>query len=165
MSDLKVIIVDDIVGTNAYIGGKPQPKMEGATYLERGAAEEAIERLTAEVQLEANGRDELLARNKVLEDRAAARIGAKHYGPYGTNCMYTGQFDAGECWLCYAKRKKKECERLTVRIDVLEDRLSKIHDELMNLQPHIPQACKPGHCSFIDSHVDVAMAIAAADHE
>ena len=46
MSDLKVIIVDDIIGTNAYIGMELQPKMEGATYLERGAAEEAIERLT-----------------------------------------------------------------------------------------------------------------------
>jgi len=32
--------------------------------------------------------------------------GEGHYGTYGNNCMNTGQFDAGECWLCYAKRKK-----------------------------------------------------------
>lgn len=28
---------------------------------------------------------------------------------------------------------------------------------LVNLQPHIPQACIPSHESFIDSHVDVAI--------
>ena len=26
--------------------------------------------------------------------------------------MYTGQFDAGECWLCYAKRKKQEAAEM-----------------------------------------------------
>jgi len=33
--------------------------------------------------------------------------GNGHYGTYGNNCMNTGQFDAGECWLCYMARKKK----------------------------------------------------------
>lgn len=32
MSEDKVILVDEIIGTNAYIGGELQPKMEGATY-------------------------------------------------------------------------------------------------------------------------------------
>lgn len=31
----------------------------------------------------------------------------EHFGPYGIACMATGQFDAGECWLCYMKRQKK----------------------------------------------------------
>ena len=43
-----------------------------------------------------------------LKERDTSREGAEHYGPYGANCMYSGQFDAGECWLCYAKRKKQE---------------------------------------------------------
>ena len=47
-----------------------------------------------------------------LEATIAARFDAKHYGPYGAVCMNTGQFDAGECWLCYAKRKKKRIEEL-----------------------------------------------------
>lgn len=36
------------------------------------------------------------------------------------------------------------------------------HDELINLQPHIPQACIPGHEPFIDSHVDKAIEILAS---
>ncbi len=40
------------------------------------------------------------------------RIGADHYGPYGTACMFTGQFDAGECWLCYARRKTQEAAEM-----------------------------------------------------
>ena len=32
----------------------------------------------------------------------------EHYGPYGPHCMYIGKFDAGECYICYAKRKKRE---------------------------------------------------------
>ncbi len=28
-----------------------------------------------------------------------------HYGPYGNNCINTGQFDAGECWLCTLRRQ------------------------------------------------------------
>lgn len=58
---------------------------------------------------------QLIAALSKVEDRVEEldnvineRIGAEHYGKYGTACMYTGQFDAGECWLCYAKRKKQE---------------------------------------------------------
>jgi hypothetical protein len=47
-----------------------------------------------------------------LEERDKSREGAEHYGPYGANCMYTGQLDAGECWLCYAKRKKQEAAEM-----------------------------------------------------
>lgn len=32
----------------------------------------------------------------------------EHFGPYGPHCMYIGKFDAGECYICYAKRKKRE---------------------------------------------------------
>jgi hypothetical protein len=47
-----------------------------------------------------------------LQARDSAREGADHYGPFGTACMNTGQFDAGECWLCYAKRKKQEAAEM-----------------------------------------------------
>ena len=30
----------------------------------------------------------------------------KHYGHYGRACMYTGQFDAGECWICQVQSGK-----------------------------------------------------------
>ena len=42
-----------------------------------------------------------------LEEIIASRDGAEHFGRYGAVCMYTGQFDAGECWLCEIKRRKK----------------------------------------------------------
>lgn len=62
-----------------------------------------------------------------LVERDSARKNAEHYGPYGANCMATGQFDAGECWLCYAKRKKK-------RVAELEAALLFIRDEAHNLK-------------------------------
>lgn len=37
----------------------------------------------------------------------------EHYGPYGGNCMYTGQFDAGECWVCQAQSGKMDGEEAT----------------------------------------------------
>lgn len=43
------------------------------------------------------------------------------------------------------------------RIAELEATITKAHDELMNLQPHIPQCCYPTHIGFIDDHVDAAM--------
>ena len=55
------------------------------------------------------------------------RIGAEHYGPYGTACQNTGQFDAGECWICYAKRKKavaaskeRQIDDLVARAQILQ---------------------------------------------
>jgi len=38
------------------------------------------------------------------------RMFAEHYGPYGTACINTGQFDAGECWKCQIKRLEKELD-------------------------------------------------------
>ena len=35
-----------------------------------------------------------------------------HLSRYGTACMFSGQLDAGECYICYAKRKKMEVEKL-----------------------------------------------------
>ncbi len=55
-----------------------------------------------------------------LEVRINDRLGAEHYGPYGTACMNTGQFDAGECWLCYAKRKKKAHKQCSDAFNDLE---------------------------------------------
>lgn len=43
-----------------------------------------------------------------LEESITSRIGAEHFGPYGAVCINTGQFDSGECWLCYAKRKQEQ---------------------------------------------------------
>jgi len=80
--------------------------LNAKTALDLNKAQQEIERLTALV--------------KVLGDRINDREGAEHYGPYGTNCMNTGQFDAGECWLCYAKRKKQEVEILTAQVKALE---------------------------------------------
>ena len=39
--------------------------------------------------------------------------------------------------------------------------LEAIHTLLMNLQPHIPQACHPGHAVFVDNYVNPCLAICA----
>jgi hypothetical protein len=54
---------------------------------------------------------------------------------------------------------EKEIERLTTEGERKDAAILAAYDELMNLQPHIPQACKPGHGGFIDSHVDEAMRV------
>jgi hypothetical protein len=59
------------------------------------------------------------------------RHNAEHYGPYGTACMNTGQFDAGECWLCYAKRKKK---RVAQQDAVIDSKLRQIEDLTVRAQ-------------------------------
>jgi len=58
------------------------------------------------------------------------------------------------------------CEELAAERDALAAEVERLrgatrasYDHLMNLQPHIPQACKQGHEPFIDSHVDEAMRI------
>ena len=38
----------------------------------------------------------------VAVEKPHARMG-EHYGPYGTACIMTGQFDAGQCWKCRIK--------------------------------------------------------------
>jgi len=54
-------------------------------------------------------------------------------------------------------KKAIEIDRLTAEIEQLQERMQKAHNHLINLQPHIPQACYPGHEAFIDSHIDEAM--------
>lgn len=55
--------------------------------------------------------------------------------------------------------KLAEVESLVARKDAA---IQGAHDELMNLQPHISQSCRPGHEPFIDSHVDKAMELLSA---
>ena len=59
-----------------------------------------------------------------------------------------------------AKMSKNE---LRLEVIVLREKMQKAHDELMNLQPHIPQACIAGHEGFIDDHVDAAMNLLAVE--
>jgi hypothetical protein len=54
---------------------------------------------------------ELELRREVKEWRriqSQSSVEQDHFGPYGPVCMNTGQFDAGECWLCAGKRKQTE---------------------------------------------------------
>ena len=48
--------------------------------------------------------------------------------------------------------------RITMLLAVIED----AHRHLVNVQPHIPEACYPGHEIFIDSHVDMAIKVLGA---
>jgi len=43
------------------------------------------------------------------------------------------------------------------RIKELEDTLKAIEVHLTNLQPHIVQACVPGHAQFVDTYIDAAL--------
>ena len=67
-------------------------------------------------------------RNEVkrLRDCDKQRRESDHYGPYGPVCQNIGQFDAGECYICYAKRKRevakareREVVNLTIRAQTL----------------------------------------------
>lgn len=49
-----------------------------------------------------------------------------------------------------------DAEIYEARIQELKNCLTKVQDELTNVQPHIPQACYPGREKFIDAHLDVA---------
>jgi len=51
------------------------------------------------------------------------------------------------------------------RVEALEGVVKAAHDELMNLQPHIPECCYPQKQPFIDAHVDVAMELLAATEQ
>lgn len=48
---------------------------------------------------------------QIQEILAKYRTG-EHYGPYGTACINTGQFDAGECWKCQNSRLRTERAKL-----------------------------------------------------
>jgi hypothetical protein len=45
----------------------------------------------------------------------------------------------------------------TKKIAKLQERIAKAVKELLNVQPHIAQACLKGHEIFIDSHIDMAL--------
>ena len=46
---------------------------------------------------------------------------------------------------------------LTPQNQKYREALESVYNDLMNLQPHIPEACYPNHQTFIDAHVDKAM--------
>ena len=54
--------------------------------------------------------------------------------------------------------ERERAESIAYAVLALEA-MRKAHDHLMNLQPHIPVACYPGHEGFIDSHVNEAMRV------
>lgn len=74
---------------------------------------------------------------------------------------------ANQHWSDYIKTKveggaalqesKEELAGMIVEVNRLRSALVTARDQLINLQPHIPQACKQGHEPFIDSHVDAAL--------
>jgi len=43
-------------------------------------------------------------RKRIAELEAGSDRTGKHYGLYGTACLYTGQLDAGPCWKCQIKK-------------------------------------------------------------
>lgn len=57
---------------------------------------------------------------EVFADDHVGRDGP-HYGPYGTACITTGQFDAGECWKCEIKRLRIEREALKDQLNGYEN--------------------------------------------
>ena len=54
--------------------------------------------------------------------RVGSEVYPEHYGPYGENCMHTGQFDAGECWICTGKRRKVERDAALEELDEVTKR-------------------------------------------
>jgi len=52
---------------------------------------------------------------------------------------------------------KKKSDTLTAHNQKYRGALESVYDDLMNLQPHIPEACYPNRQTFIDAHIDKAM--------
>lgn len=79
-------------------------------------------------------------RNEVKEhrDMRKQRIETPdHWGPYGPVCMNIGKFDAGECYICYAKRKKQKAAEMQLvagryqfQFEHAQKALNKIEDML-----------------------------------
>lgn len=72
-----------------------------------------------------------------------------HWGKEGTSIEPNGE------WVKYSDAQSLADENAR-----LQKRLGAIDDELVNLLPHIPQACYPGHQPFIDAHVEQAIKLA-----
>ena len=58
---------------------------------------------------------------RIDELEAGSDRTGKHYGLYGTACLYTGQLDAGPCWKCQIKK--------------LEAKLDATHNWVLNTCP------------------------------
>ena len=101
-----------------------------------------IERLRAEL---------ILYRTGEAYSLAAAEI--KHLTAERDDLQYANDFCG------------KTIERLQARVEALEGVVKAAHDELMNLQPHIPECCYPQKQPFIDAHVDVAMELLATTEQ
>ena len=56
-----------------------------------------------------------------ITELESGRWTSKHYGLYGTACLYTGQLDAGLCWKCQIKK--------------LESKLDAAHNWVLNTCP------------------------------
>lgn len=68
------------------------------------------------------------------------------------------QFDCKTVALTNGKTIRQDALcRSRVEITRLRTVVKGALDELINLQPHIPQSCYPGHEKFIDTHVDAAI--------
>lgn len=70
----------------------------------------------------------------------------EHYGPYGTACSSTGQFDAGECWKCQIKRLRIEREALKDQLNGYEnpwkDQIKELEATLYEFQKdYCPAGC------------------------
>jgi hypothetical protein len=54
----------------------------------------------------------------------------------------------------------RELEAAPLSLEGAREALRQIEAHLTNLQPHIPQACYPGHAGFIDNYVNPCLEIA-----
>lgn len=52
----------------------------------------------------------------------------------------------------------KAAER-QAKVEAMRDKFSEVDGLLTSLQPHIPQACYPGHAVFIDDYIDPALGL------
>jgi len=57
----------------------------------------------------------------------------------------------------YHNAMLSEIKTLTAQNQKYQEALESVYDDLMNLQPHIPEACYPNRQTFIDAHIDKAM--------
>ena len=52
-----------------------------------------------------------------IAELESGRWTSKHYGLYGTACLYTGQLDAGPCWKCQIKKLEAKLDELQTAIN------------------------------------------------
>jgi hypothetical protein len=69
-----------------------------------------------------------------------------HWGPYGPVCMNIGKFDAGECYICYAKRMKQESgenQLVAGRYQYLHEQAQKAINKIDDLFEYQYKAMEP----------------------